>query len=470
LILCLALFVFTAGIIPGFYLEEKIRGKLAWRAYERDARKRGVKLIAAEILPPTIPDSENFASIPLFKAAFQASDADKPVPNPFDLFVTKNEERPKLGNPIKQRTVDLAAWQKFFVDAKRIPEASGDAAADVLSALDTFAEPLAQLRTAGDRPRCRFPVHWEKGFTTPFPHLGILQGASCLYSLRLSAHLARGESAAAYADFSAGWREVTATAAEPALIAALVRNATAVQIENAVWDGLARGQWAEPDLKRIEADLAGVDWLKDCLFAFGSERALSNGMFDLLIDHPDEIGRVGDLKDPQEYKVFELYPAGWNYQSKVRFNRFIDEILARVDPAQGRCFLERPIRSSPKSLPEMPWKMYYLFFALVAPIFEDAESKFAQIGTHTNHCRLACALERFRLARGDYPDRLEDLVPKFLPSLPVEIVNGEPYHYRRLANGRFVLYSVGTDLKDDGGEIDPNAKKQKDWVWRYPAM
>lgn len=44
LILCLTLFAFTAGVIPGFYLIEKIRGKLAWRAYERDAQKRGVKL------------------------------------------------------------------------------------------------------------------------------------------------------------------------------------------------------------------------------------------------------------------------------------------------------------------------------------------------------------------------------------------------------------------------------------------
>jgi hypothetical protein len=52
----------------------------------------------------------------------------------------------------------------------------------------------------------------------------------------------------------------------------------------------------------------------------------------------------------------------------------------------------------------------------------------------------------------------------------MEIVNGEPYHYRHLADGSFVLYSVGADMKDDGGEIDPSAteNKQKDWVWRYP--
>ena len=62
-------------------------------------------------------------------------------------------------------------------------------------------------------------------------------------------------------------------------------------------------------------------------------------------------------------------------------------------------------------------------------------------------------------------------MPEFLPALPVEIVNGEPYRYRRTDDGSFVLYSVGLDLRDDGGVIDPkkSAKEQADWVWRYPA-
>ena len=89
----------------------------------------------------------------------------------------------------------------------------------------------------------------------------------------------------------------------------------------------------------------------------------------------------------------------------------------------------------------------------------------------TDLALVACALERFRLARGNYPKALAELAPEFLPGIPVEIVNGEPYRYRRTDDGSFVLYSVGTDLRDDGGVIDPKKKtsKQDDWVWRYPA-
>ena len=55
--------------------------------------------------------------------------------------------------------------------------------------------------------------------------------------------------------------------------------------------------------------------------------------------------------------------------------------------------------------------------------------------------------------------------------MPVEILNGESYHYRREADGSFVLYSVGPDLRDDGGFTDPRhpVTQRHDWIWRYPA-
>jgi len=55
--------------------------------------------------------------------------------------------------------------------------------------------------------------------------------------------------------------------------------------------------------------------------------------------------------------------------------------------------------------------------------------------------------------------------------LPAEVVNGDPYRYRRTKDGLFLLYSVGTDLRDDGGVVNPALRpsKQPDWIWSYPA-
>ena len=99
--------------------------------------------------------------------------------------------------------------------------------------------------------------------------------------------------------------------------------------------------------------------------------------------------------------------------------------------------------------------------------------KFALIQEQVDLARVACALERYRLAHGEYPETLDALSPQFIEKLPHDIINGQPLHYRRTDNGKFVLYSVGWNEKDDGGvvvirkggsSVDP---EQGDWVWKY---
>jgi hypothetical protein len=52
--------------------------------------------------------------------------------------------------------------------------------------------------------------------------------------------------------------------------------------------------------------------------------------------------------------------------------------------------------------------------------------------------------------RGTYPDRLEQLVPNYLPAIPVDLFDGQPLRYRRSDDG-YVLYSIGPDGVDNGG-------------------
>ena len=86
--------------------------------------------------------------------------------------------------------------------------------------------------------------------------------------------------------------------------------------------------------------------------------------------------------------------------------------------------------------------------------------------------RVAIALERHRQAHGEYPETLDDLLPRFLEPLPPDPVNGGPLHYRRDTPDRFTLYSIGLNQQDDGGvpsvprlgRFGPDAPSG-DWVW-----
>jgi hypothetical protein len=64
------------------------------------------------------------------------------------------------------------------------------------------------------------------------------------------------------------------------------------------------------------------------------------------------------------------------------------------------------------------------------------------------------ALERFRRARGRWPERLSELVPAYLRELPVDPFDGRPLRYRRLADS-VIVYSIGSNGIDDGGAIRP---------------
>lgn len=74
------------------------------------------------------------------------------------------------------------------------------------------------------------------------------------------------------------------------------------------------------------------------------------------------------------------------------------------------------------------------------------------------------AIERHRLLYGDYPAKLEALVPQLLPDLPVDPWTGDAMLYRRIGDnpdGRtFVLYSVGPNRSDDGGVLDAPAGRR----------
>ena len=67
--------------------------------------------------------------------------------------------------------------------------------------------------------------------------------------------------------------------------------------------------------------------------------------------------------------------------------------------------------------------------------------------------RVVIAIERFRLAEGDLPEELNDLVPTYLSDLPVDPASpsGEPLCYLRDGEG-YKIYSRGRDRVDDGGD------------------
>jgi hypothetical protein len=120
---------------------------------------------------------------------------------------------------------------------------------------------------------------------------------------------------------------------------------------------------------------------------------------------------------------------------------------------------------------------YTIFAKLLMPALEKAVRKSARMQSYVDAARVACALERYRLAKGQLPDKLDALVPQFIAAVPTDVIDGQPLRYDKAADGSYLLYSIGWNQVDDGGQLAWSGQKkdnsvdinQGDWVWQMPA-
>ena len=68
----------------------------------------------------------------------------------------------------------------------------------------------------------------------------------------------------------------------------------------------------------------------------------------------------------------------------------------------------------------------------------------------------AIAAERYRLANGGWPQKLDELVPRFLDQVPTDPYDGQPLKMKRTER-ELIIYALGLDRTDNGGQIDEAA-------------
>ena len=87
---------------------------------------------------------------------------------------------------------------------------------------------------------------------------------------------------------------------------------------------------------------------------------------------------------------------------------------------------------------------------MLLPAVEQVRVATERVQGYRNGVLAGIAVHRYRLANGSFPETINQLVPEFLESVPVDVITGDPLKYQ-LTDGEPVIYSVGADLDDDGG-------------------
>jgi hypothetical protein len=171
------------------------------------------------------------------------------------------------------------------------------------------------------------------------------------------------------------------------------------------------------------------------------------------------------------YTVFLRFgPSGWVCQNLSLGGRLYQLSLDGVNEKENRVFparLAQAMEQAEKAFQGFP--PYCTLVALAFPYFGKSVEAVAATQTLAHQALIACALEQHRRALGEYPATLAELVPRFIERLPHDVVTGNPLIYRRNGNGKFLLYSVGWNEKDDGGKDSGPSRfgcsDRLDWAW-----
>ena len=245
--------------------------------------------------------------------------------------------------------------------------------------------------------------------------------------------------------------------------------------------GWLRHAWTEPQLAELERYLAPLDVLSEYKLAMRGERALSTRGMDYLRRQGFRSNALDYLANDEGSSAsappLNPMPSGWFYQNMLTFSRMFQEfIFPAIDEPAHRVSVELNENGS-RACANLHTGPYTILAKMLLPALEKAVRKSARMQSYVDSTRVACALERCRLANGAPPDRLDALVPVFIDAVPHDVIDGKPLRYRRNADGGFVLYSIGWNKTDDGGQLAWLQQKkernvdvtQGDWVWQMSA-
>jgi hypothetical protein len=470
--------------------EENWRGKRVWDGYKRAAESRGEKLDLASVMPPAVPDDQNFFCAPIVAEALSklgSNSSELVQKSDFQMnFQIWRGDMPKWinrgGNWQKGSLTDLTEWQlairKFNetdegkTNGFPAPAQPQSPAADVLTALRIYNPALEELRQAAERPGARMPLGYENGFGAAgalLPWLAEMKRCAQFLELRTVAEEQDGQGAAALADLKLLSRVNDSIRNSPFLISLLVRDAIQSIALQPVYEGLAQHCWNDAQLADLERTLAAEDFLADGLNALHGEKICAIDTFEKQrLTHL----MIIDAGDQRVTNRMSGMPAAFFYQNQFWFAELNDRYAALIDMTNRMVSPSAFTRlNGEMEAAKKHYSIYQVQALMSVPAVGAAMSKLARVQSQVDLARVACALERYRLAQGSYPETLDALAPQFIGKIPNDVINGQPLHYRRTEGGKFVLYSVGWDEKDDGGNIfltDKGAIDQKrgDWVWK----
>jgi len=307
-----------------------------------------------------------------------------------------------------------------------------EASRTLLGELHGELQSIRQAAEAGGQ--IRFPVNFSAGISVLLPYTNNSRDVARL--LELDAHVSAhdGNGSQALQDLRAIFALFDALRGEPTLISQLIRMAIHEIGCVAVERLMPHCNWSDAELESLQTAIRSARFKDELSNRLCGERAIC------LI----ELDRI---------PLGPFRPS--NKQEALRFfENSIEGLSSSWPDALSR---QRELSTRMKTLADSRFTGLRLTFVLL--IFPASEQ--AAIASARAEARQKCAIaaQRFRLQRGRLPDSLANIGQGLLGSFSepsaklIDPFDGQPLRYKT-EETRVVIYSIGENELDDGGDCD----------------
>jgi hypothetical protein len=456
--------------------------------YIAELKANGEPMELAQVIPPPAPPEQN--GVPFITNA---------------LADLKSESIAGSNTPPAMRMVApgkaIVGWQQPDISLIHWATNTWE---DLGRELANARDDLASFRSLTNHPVLDFNLDYQKGFDLRVSHLASLKrsaqwlDASALYDLH------QGNTTKACADVRAMLALVKGETDERTAISQLVRIAIAAIGAGVTWEILQDPDVPDEDLAQLQQDWQSLEFIAPVEQAMMFERIemlqrigqvqKSSEKFDILWGEfytSDTSPNRGEDFMPLKKRSLSLrkwdelrWRWFWSYQDEVRDLPSFQVVIDASRMAETNQSFQSVQSFALAGLKLDQNSSYDLrnFFAQSANALYSTLRKAIRIETAQNVVVTAIALKRYELRHHQLPATLAELTPDLLQAVPIDCMDGEPLRYRPNAEGTFLLYSVGDDGKDDGGNpsLQKNIQSSNynyywqndhalDWVWPQPA-
>jgi hypothetical protein len=491
--------IFSVLMVVSLTVTMHIQPQNGLEAYKKLLRDKGEKLGISEVLPPHIPDESNGVSL---------------LESAFSLFVPTEVEFSNL--PPAMRMVApgkaMVGWAQ-----SNLVEAGSDGYTNswrnAQEAVEANQPAIELLRQAGYRG-FDFNLDYTKGTEMLLKHLPLLRRSERELSAAAMCDLHNGDTASATTNICALLALVQNEHDERVLISQLVRIIMASVAASASWELLQSTNLTDQELASLQKSWEQEEFIEGVENSLLMERASDKNEIETMrastqktistLFGPSGSGSGGGSSDwfeqlqdfwndTKESGAEFMWRTSWSYSDELQMlqnDQIILETMrtVRTNQSFSPAYTNMLNHFDAMGITNVPddW-VIKLDIPDYRGVFSEASSALSgpvRKAMAAEACKriaaTAIVLKRFQLKHGNFPGGLSELTPEFLASVPLDPVDGQPLRYRRYEDGTYLLYSIGDDGVDDGGDTTPvklpttstsnwNWQRARDWVWPQPA-